>query len=72
MGRDRADHDADGAVIGRVTSGTLGPTVNRPVAMGWVSTPRAAVGTEVFADVRGKRLPMTVTALPFTPHRYQR
>lgn len=65
-------HDARGAVIGRVTSGTLGPSVNRPVAMGWVQATHAAAGTEVYADVRGRRLPMTISAMPFTPHNYVR
>lgn len=65
-------HDAHGAEIGRVTSGTLGPTVNRPVAMAWLSTAHAESGNRVYAEVRGKRLPMTVAAMPFTPHRYQR
>ncbi|MFZ9429789.1 MAG: glycine cleavage system aminomethyltransferase GcvT [Burkholderiaceae bacterium] len=57
-------HDTQGSLVGRVTSGTLGPTVNQPV--------HVAPGTVVFADVRGKRLPMTVSAMPFTPHRYRR
>jgi aminomethyltransferase len=65
-------HDAQGHTIGRVTSGTLGPSINQPVAMGWLDTPHANAGTVVYADVRGKRLSMTVTALPFAPHRYQR
>ncbi len=65
-------HDAQGQVIGRVTSGTLGPTVNQPVAMGWLQAEHTALGTVVHADVRGKRLPMTVTAMPFAPHRYVR
>ncbi len=65
-------HDAQGAAIGRVSSGTLGPTVNQPVAMAWLATAQAAAGTIVYADVRGKRLPMTVTAMPFAPHRYMR
>lgn len=65
-------HDAQGQVIGRVTSGTLGPTVNQPVAMAWLTTPHATAGTQVVADVRGKRLPMTVVTMPFTPHHYQR
>ncbi|WP_374565330.1 glycine cleavage system aminomethyltransferase GcvT [Ideonella sp.] len=63
---------ADGAELGTVTSGTLGPTVNQPVAMGYLPASHAAVGTEVFAEVRGKRLPMKVAAMPFAPHRYFR
>lgn len=65
-------HDSQGRLIGRVTSGTLGPTVNQPVAMGWLEAAHAAAGTLVHADVRGKRLPMTVSAMPFAPHRYVR
>ena len=44
----------------------------KPVAMAYLPTAHAAVGTPVFAEVRGKRLPMTVTAMPFTPNRYYR
>ena len=63
---------ADGTALGTVTSGTLGPTVGQPVAMGYVPPAYAVVGTEVYAEVRGKRLPMTVSAMPFTPNRYYR
>jgi len=64
--------DADGVSVGRVTSGTVGPTVGQPIAMGYVATAHAAVGTALFAEVRGKRVPMQVTAMPFAPHRYFR
>jgi aminomethyltransferase len=64
--------DAGGAELGTVTSGTLGPTVNQPVAMAYLPAAQAAAGTEVFAEVRGKRLPMKVAAMPFAPHRYYR
>ncbi len=63
---------ADGTPLGTVTSGTLGPTVNTPVAMAYLPAAYTTVGTEVFAEVRGKRLPMTVAAMPFTPNRYYR
>jgi aminomethyltransferase len=63
---------ADGSDIGVVTSGTLGPTVGKPVALAYLDKAHAAVGTEVFAVVRDKRTPMTVTATPFTPNRYYR
>jgi aminomethyltransferase len=79
MGQERAPvregatlHDDHGALIGRVTSGTLGPTLNQPVAMAWLDAVHAAPGTVVHAEVRGKRLPMTVSAMPFAPHRYLR
>ncbi|WP_343629138.1 glycine cleavage system aminomethyltransferase GcvT [Roseateles sp.] len=64
--------DANGVEIGVVTSGTLGPTVGKPVALGYVQTAFAAVGTELFAEVRGKRTPMTVSSTPFTPNGYFR
>ena len=64
--------DGQGQRIGRVTSGTLGPTVNQPIAMACIASDHATVSHEVFAMVRGKPLPMRVVALPFTPHRYVR
>ncbi len=62
----------DGQKIGEVTSGLLGPTVNQPVAMGYVTPAFAAVGTRVNAIVRGKAVPMEVASMPFTPARYYR
>ena len=64
--------DAHGHKVGRVTSGTVGPTVGQPIAMAWLGAEHAAPHHEVWADVRGKRLPMRVTPMPFTPHRYHR
>jgi len=64
--------DEGGGAIGRVTSGTVGPSVGKPVALAYVPSALAAVGTPLDADVRGKRQPMQVAALPFTPHRYFR
>ncbi len=58
--------------IGKITSGGFGPTVEGPVAMGYVSTGHAAQGTVVYGELRGKRLPLTVTALPFTPANFKR
>lgn len=58
--------------VGVVSSGGFGPTVDRPVAMGFVPPSRAEVGTELVADVRGKDVACTVHPLPFTPHRYHR
>ena len=70
------DHTAlqstDGAPIGEVTSGLLGPSINQPVAMGYVSPEFAAIGTRVNAMVRGKPVPMAVSAMPFVPNRYFR
>ena len=62
----------DGQKIGEVTSGLLGPTVNEPVAMGYVTPAFAAVGTRVNAMVRGKAVPMEVRAMPFVPANYYR
>ena len=64
--------DANGAVIGQVTSGSLGPSVNQPVALAYVGTAHAAVGTAVFALVRDKKVPLTVAPLPFVPNGYFR
>ncbi|MEH6359320.1 MAG: glycine cleavage system aminomethyltransferase GcvT [Amylibacter sp.] len=58
--------------IGEITSGGFGPTVQTPVAMGYVPTELAAIGTEIFAEVRGKRLPASVAAMPFTPANFKR
>ncbi|XVJ69283.1 MAG: glycine cleavage system aminomethyltransferase GcvT [Rhizobacter sp.] len=64
--------DAAGQPLGTVTSGTLAPTVNQVIAMAYLPTTKAVVGQTVWAEVRGKKLPMTVTAMPFTPNRYYR
>jgi aminomethyltransferase len=65
-------HSTDGTAIGEVTSGLLGPSINQPVAMGYVSPEFAAIGTRVNALVRGKPVPMEVSAMPFVPNRYYR
>jgi aminomethyltransferase len=64
--------DARGDAVGRVTSGGFGPSVQHPVAMGYVSAGLARPGTRVFSDVRGTRIALDVTPLPFTPHRYRK
>ena len=58
--------------IGTVTSGGFGPSLNAPIAMGYLPTSHAADGGMVFADVRGQRLPLRVSAMPFVPHNYKR
>jgi aminomethyltransferase len=65
-------NDAHGRRLGKVTSGTIGPSVNRPIAMAYLAANHALPSHEVYADVRGKPQPMRVTALPFAPHRYVR
>jgi aminomethyltransferase len=64
--------DAAGTPLGTVTSGTLAPTANQPIAIAYLPAVHAAPGTEVWAEVRGKRVPMRVAALPFVPNRYVR
>jgi len=64
--------DLEGNAIGEVTSGLLGPTVDKPIAIGYVAASLAAMGTRVNAIVRGKAVPMEVAPMPFTPNRYFR
>ncbi len=65
-------HNQAGQPIGEVTSGLLGPSINQPVAMAYVQAEYAAAGTLVNAMVRGKSVPMQVSAMPFVPTRYFR
>jgi aminomethyltransferase len=58
--------------IGRVTSGGFGPSLNAPVAMGYLPVSHAATGSSVFAEVRGQRLPVQVASMPFVPNTYKR
>jgi len=64
--------DGQGNKIGEVTSGLLGPTIDRPVAMGYVDVAFSALGTQVMAIVRGKPVPMAVSSMPFVPTNYFR
>ena len=64
--------DLSGQRIGEVTSGLLGPTIDKPVAMGYVPPAFTALGTRINAIVRGKPVPMEVVAMPFVPTRYYR
>jgi aminomethyltransferase len=64
--------DEAGNRIGEVTSGLLGPTIDKPVAMGYLTPGHAAIGTRVNAIVRGKKVPMEVATMPFVPQRYYR
>lgn len=65
-------HAADGTQIGEITSGGFGPTLNAPVAMGYVRRDLAGDGTPVELSVRGKMLPARIAPMPFVPHRYKR
>ncbi|WP_426217835.1 glycine cleavage system aminomethyltransferase GcvT [Pseudomonas sp. DWRC2-2] len=65
-------HSEEGAVIGEVSSGGFGPTLGGPVAMGYVEATFASVDSILYAEVRGKRIPMRVTKTPFVPQRYYR
>jgi aminomethyltransferase len=60
------------AAVGQVTSGGFGPSLSAPIAMGYVPAQLAAPGTPLTGEVRGKRLPVTVTPLPFRPSTYKR
>ena len=64
--------DKQGRVIGKITSGGFGPSLNAPVAMGYVESAFAADGTPVDLLVRGKALPAAIAPTPFVPHRYRR
>lgn len=62
----------EGEIVGVVTSGGFGPTLNAPCAMGYVAKAHAAPGTKLELIVRGKNLPAVVAPMPFVPNRYKR
>ncbi len=64
--------DSEGKGAGVITSGGFGPTVNGPVAMGYVDLDHSKQGTELFAVVRGKQIPVIIVKLPFVEQRYYR
>ena len=66
------DAPEGGAAVGRVTSGGFGPSVEAPVAMGYVPAAQAVPGTKLWGELRGKRLPVTVCEMPFRPSTYKR
>lgn len=66
------DSESAEKAIGFVTSGGKVPTIEAPIAMGYVIAGHTAADTALFAEVRGKRIPVTVTKLPFTPARFKR
>ena len=59
-------------MVGKVTSGGFAPSLGAPIAMGLVKAAFIEIGTVLEAEVRGKRIPVTVAAMPFVPHRYHR
>jgi aminomethyltransferase len=65
-------HATSTEAIGKVTSGGFGPSLNAPVAMGYLPASHAALGTTVFAEVRGQRLPLQIAPMPFVPNTYKR
>ena len=58
--------------IGNITSGGFGPTIQGPMSMGYVDKANAIIGTIIFAELRGKRLPVTISKMPFTPANFKR
>ncbi|MEP6784276.1 MAG: glycine cleavage system aminomethyltransferase GcvT [Sphingomonadales bacterium] len=70
--REGADIYLRDALIGKVTSGGFSPSLQAPIAMGYVDAAHAAINTSLEIDVRGKRLAATVVPMPFVPHRYHR
>ena len=64
--------DGEGHVIGEITSGGFSPSLNKPIAMGYIDTNFAKVGTEIAARVRNKAVPVAVAKTPFVPQRYFR
>lgn len=71
-GAELYDSESGGVAIGTVTSGGFGPSVGGPVAMGYVPADLFAAGTTLYAEVRGKRLELVVSALPFVQTTYKR
>ena len=64
--------DGEGNELGKVTSGGFSPSLQRPIAMGYVAAPFAEVGTSLKLEQRGKLFEARVVAMPFVPHRYYR
>jgi aminomethyltransferase len=63
---------SSGNAIGKITSGGFGPSLNAPVAMGYLPTSQATSDAPVFAELRGQRLPLRVAAMPFVANTYKR
>ena len=61
-----------GTAIGTVTSGAFGPSIGGPMSMGYVAIEHATDGTQIYGEVRGKRMPATLAPMPFRPSTYKR
>jgi aminomethyltransferase len=64
--------DLAGNTVGTITSGSYGPTVSAPIAMGYINCAQAQIGNKLYAMVRSKQVPVTIVKLPFVPHHYHR
>ena len=64
--------DGEGTEVGKITSGGFSPSLGRPIAMGYVATALAEIGSELTLEQRGKLFGARVAAMPFVPHRYHR
>ena len=64
--------DGEGSQVGRVTSGGFSPSLQRPIAMGYVAAGLSEIGTALKLEQRGKLFDAKVAAMPFVPHRYHR
>ncbi len=64
--------EGDAEPVGIVTSGAYGPSLGGPMAMGYVPGGLAVIGTRLFAEVRGRKLPVRVAAMPFVKSNYKR
>jgi aminomethyltransferase len=62
----------NGEMVGAVTSGGFGPTLGRPIAMGYVAAAQSSAGSSLIAEVRGKHIAVEVVTVPFVPHTYRR
>ena len=71
-GTELFDAESGGAAVGRVTSGGFGPSVSAPVAMGYVPSALSRPGTRLWGELRGRRLPVEVVALPFVAPGFKR
>jgi aminomethyltransferase len=64
--------DGEGNEVGRITSGGFSPSLQRPIAMGYVASHLAEFGTALKLEQRGKLFDARIVAMPFVPHRYHR